>query len=62
MDFLADARAAFKAGKVASHALTNELQAHNMRVARAFGKLEQRAASWKKLDAKIRDLADMTAS
>ena len=42
--------------------LTNELQAHNMRVARAFGKLEQRAASWKKLDAKIRDLADMTAA
>jgi AhpD family alkylhydroperoxidase len=33
-----------------------------MPVAQAFGKLEQRAAKWKKLDVKIRDLADMAAA
>src|SRR5260221_5798666 len=37
-------------------------QGHNMEVAQAFGKLEQNAAKWKKLDVKIRDLADMAAA
>ena len=37
-------------------------QAHNMPVAQAFGKLEQSAAKWKKLDPRIRDMADLAAA
>ncbi|HYV01280.1 MAG TPA: carboxymuconolactone decarboxylase family protein [Actinomycetota bacterium] len=37
-------------------------QSHNMPVARAYGKLEQSAAKWKKLDLKLRDLAEMAAT
>ncbi len=37
-------------------------QGHNMPVALAFGKLEQNAAKWKKLDPQLRDLADMAAA
>jgi alkylhydroperoxidase family enzyme len=37
-------------------------QGHNMPVAQAFGTLEQSAAKWKKLDVKMRDLADMAAA
>jgi alkylhydroperoxidase family enzyme len=37
-------------------------QAHNVPVAQAFGRLEQSAAKWNRLDRKIRDLADMTAA
>jgi AhpD family alkylhydroperoxidase len=36
--------------------------AHNMPVMKAFGALEQRAAKWNRLDAKIRDLADLAAA
>jgi len=35
---------------------------HNMPVAHAYGKLEQSASRWKKLDMKVRDLADMAAA
>ncbi len=35
---------------------------HNMPVAQAYGKLEQSATRWKKLDMKVRDLADMAAA
>jgi alkylhydroperoxidase family enzyme len=35
---------------------------HNMPVAQAFAKLEQRAAKWTTLDPHIRDLADMAAA
>ncbi len=35
---------------------------HNMPVAQAYGKLEQNATRWKKLDAKVRDMADMAAA
>ena len=35
---------------------------HNIPVAQAFGKLEQSAARWKKLDLRIRERADMTAA
>ena len=34
---------------------------HNIPVMQAFGALEQRAAKWNKLDATLRDLADMAA-
>src|SRR5215218_8540734 len=37
-------------------------QGHNVRVAKAFGKLEQQVAKWDKLDPRLRDLADMTAA
>src|SRR5262249_21010658 len=37
-------------------------QGHNMPVARAFGRLEQNAAQWKKLDRRIADLADMATA
>jgi len=35
---------------------------HNIPVMHAFGALEQRAAKWNKLDARLRDLADMAAA
>lgn len=35
---------------------------HNMSVAQAYGKLEQSAAQWRKLDMRLRDLADMAAA
>ena len=37
-------------------------QAHDMPIAQAFGKLEQSAAKWKKLDPRIRDMADLAAA
>jgi alkylhydroperoxidase family enzyme len=37
-------------------------QGHNMPVAQALGNLEQSAVKWKKLDLKVRDLADMAAA
>jgi alkylhydroperoxidase family enzyme len=37
-------------------------QAHNMPVAQTLGRLEQGAAKWRKLDVKIRDLADLAAT
>lgn len=35
---------------------------HNMSVAQAYGKLEQSATRWKKLEVKLRDLAEMAAA
>ena len=37
-------------------------QGHNMPVAHAFGKLEQGAAKWRRLDPRLRDLADLAAA
>ena len=37
-------------------------QGHNMSVAQAFGKLEQGAAKWNRLDLKIKHLAEMAAA
>lgn len=35
---------------------------HNMPVARAYSQLEQSATRWRRLDVKIKDLAEMTAA
>ncbi len=37
-------------------------QGHNIPVAQAFGKLEKSAATWRSLDPKIRDLADLATA
>src|SRR5262245_10610409 len=38
------------------------VQSHNEAVAHAFASLEQSAAKWKKLDRRLRDLADLAAA